>query len=270
MATSRNGYPLADEVLVEKVRALAAEIGDWPSRRRVMRTAGVGAPRASAALDALRAEGFDPTPTRPLSVAPDTAETQPEVHQEQPADDTPGEPAVAATDTVEDATEGAQIDGEALVSDTADAVTPERGRPVPRWPLLIIAAGAFVAVWSGWVGLGRLTGFGPVVLLPGIADGWVINSAITLPLGVEAYAALAMWAWLSSAPVAPRARTFARWSALGSLALGALGQVTYHLLTAAGVERAPWPITAGVSVMPVVVLGCAAALVHLLHAGRSQ
>ena len=132
-------------------------------------------------------------------------------------------------------------------------------------PLLIIAAGAFVAIWSGWVGLGKLTGFGPVALLPGIADQWVINSAITLPLGVEAYAAFAMWVWLSDAPVSSRARTFAQWSALGALVLGALGQITYHLLTAAGYEQAPWQITAFVSCLPVVVLGCGAALVHLIH-----
>ena len=144
-------------------------------------------------------------------------------------------------------------------------MTPAGVRRVPRWPLLIIAAGAFVSIWSGWVGLGKLTGFGPVVLLPGIADEWVINSAITLPLGVEAYAAYAMWVWLSDAPVSERARTFARRSALGALALGAAGQITYHLLTAAGFPKAPWPVTAFVSCLPVVVLGCGAALVHLIH-----
>jgi hypothetical protein len=50
---------------------------------------------------------------------------------------------------------------------------------------LIIAVGAFVSIWSGWVGLGRMAGFGPGQLLPGIGDGWTINSAITLPLGVQ-------------------------------------------------------------------------------------
>jgi hypothetical protein len=122
-----------------------------------------------------------------------------------------------------------------------------------------------VAIWSGWVGLGKLTGFGPVVLLPGIADAWVINSAITLPLGVEAYGAFAMWVWLSSAPTSALARTFAMWSALGALALGGAGQVAYHLMVAAGVTVAPWPITAFVACLPVVVLGCAGALVHLTH-----
>ncbi len=36
------------------------------------------------------------------------------------------------------------------------------------WPVLLLALPAFVAIWSGWVELGRLTGFGPVSPLPGI------------------------------------------------------------------------------------------------------
>ena len=43
-------------------------------------------------------------------------------------------------------------------------------RQLPRWPLFLIAAPAAVAVWSGWVGLGEMCGFGPVDLLPGIGD----------------------------------------------------------------------------------------------------
>jgi hypothetical protein len=263
MTTS--AYPLDDDVLVEKVRALAGELGGWPSKRSVMRAAGVGAPRASAALAALRAEGFNPAPARPLDIIPNADETQPQSHQEQPREDAFGATDGAPNDVTAGDQDGAQIDEKPQARVGADAAAPGHARRVPRWPLLIIALGAFVAIWSGWVGLGRLTGFGPVVLLPGIADQWVINSAITLPLGVEAYAAFAMWVWLSDAPVSRQARRFARWSALGALTLGALGQVAYHLLTAAGVTVAPWPITAFVSVLPVVVLGCGAALVHLIH-----
>jgi hypothetical protein len=68
--------------------------------------------------------------------------------------------------------------------------------------------------------------------------------------------------------VSARARRFARRSALGALVLGAAGQIAYHLLTAAGVTAAPWPITAFVACLPVVVLGCGAALAHLLHTGE--
>lgn len=247
-----SAYPLADEQLIEKTRALAEEISAWPSRRSVMRACRVGSVRADRALAELRRKGFDPCPER--------AEEQSEVQAPGAADD-------AHVDTVETPTETSQIAIEPLVSTAVGAVHPDRIRTVPRWPLLIIAAGAFVAIWSGWVGLGKLTGFGPVVLLPGIADRWVIDSAITLPLGVEAYAAFALWAWLSSAPVSERARAFARWSALGSLVLGASGQVAYHLMIAAAVSSAPWWITTFVSCLPVVVLGCGAALVHLLHGG---
>ena len=138
-------------------------------------------------------------------------------------------------------------------------------RALPRWPLYLIASPAAVAVWSGWVGLGGLCGFGVVHPLPGIADGFIINTAITLPVGVEAYGAYALRAWLT--PGAPgTARRFARWSAIGSLALGMLGQVVYHLLNAAHATRAPWPVVVLVSCLPVVTLGFGAALTHLLRA----
>ncbi|MEO3780927.1 ABC transporter permease [Micromonospora sp. B11E3] len=147
--------------------------------------------------------------------------------------------------------------------------TPEKParRPVV-WPVVLMALGAFVAVWSGWVGLGRMTGFGMVDLLPGIVDpgSWAtIDSAITLPIGVEAYAAYALYVWLSGR-VPDRARRFAKWSAIASLTVGALGQVAYHLLAANGITAAPWWITTLVSCLPVAVLGMGAALAHLVRA----
>jgi hypothetical protein len=138
-----------------------------------------------------------------------------------------------------------------------------------RWPLTLIAAPAAVAVWSGWVGLGTLCGFGVIHPLPGIWDGLRLNTAITLPVGVEAYGAYALGAWL--APSAPReARTFARRSAIGALCLGMAGQIIYHLLDAAHATRAPWPVVVLVSCMPVVTLGFGAALTHLLRPARTR
>lgn len=134
-----------------------------------------------------------------------------------------------------------------------------------RWPLLLLALPAFVATWSGWVGLGELTGFGPVKPLPGIADQFTINTAITLPIGVETYAAYALGAWLSGRPLATGTRAFAKWSAIGSLGLGMLGQIAYHLLVTAELERTPWQIVTAVSCLPVLVLGMGAALGHMLH-----
>jgi hypothetical protein len=147
---------------------------------------------------------------------------------------------------------------------TSTPATATATRPLRRWPLLLLAAPAFVAIWSGWVGLGVLTGFGPVHPLPGIADNFSINTAITLPIGVETYAAYALRVWLGAAG-SSRARWFAKWSALGSLALGVAGQITYHLMTAWHVTVAPWPITAAVACLPVIVLGFGAALAHLQH-----
>ena len=138
------------------------------------------------------------------------------------------------------------------------------GRQLPRWPLFLIAAPAAVAVWSGWVGLGGMCGFGVIHPLPGIWDALRLNTAITLPVGVEAYGAYALGAWLT--PGTPeRARSFARRSAIGALVLGMLGQVVYHLLAAAHAARAPWPVVVLVSCLPVVTLGFGAALTHLLR-----
>lgn len=132
------------------------------------------------------------------------------------------------------------------------------------WPIYLIGSSAAVAVWSGWVGLGEMSGFGLIHPLPGIWDAFHLNTAITLPIGVEAYGATALGAWLD--PTTPKvARKFAKRSAIGSLALGMLGQIAYHLLTAMHKVQAPWEIVTVVSALPVITLGFAAALVHLLH-----
>ncbi len=102
--------------------------------------------------------------------------------------------------------------------------TEQAARPLRRWPLWLIAAPAAVAVWSGWVGLGTLCGFGVIHPLPGILGGLRLNTAITLPVGVEAYGAYALGAWLAPADVPATARAFARRSAIGALVLGMTGR----------------------------------------------
>jgi hypothetical protein len=243
----RSAYPASVERLLPRVRELAADLGSPPSRNRVMTEFRVGAPKARAILAALKSDSE--------SASIRTLRSVPELDQGSEADpgpDVASEPAPPVE-----------------VRPVA-APGPERARPVPSWPLLLLALPAFVAIWGGWVGLGRLTGFGPIELLPGIWDGLSINSAITLPIGVETYAAFAMRVWLANSTGSDRVREFAKWSTFGSLALGMAGQVAYHLMTAAGVTRAPWPITTLVSCLPVVVLGCGAALAHLLHTARHQ
>ena len=64
--------------------------------------------------------------------------------------------------------------------------------PVRSWPLLVLAAPAAAEVWSGWVGIAARTGFGLISPLPGIWPSLHIDTTITLPVGVEAYAAYAL------------------------------------------------------------------------------
>jgi hypothetical protein len=98
----------------------------------------------------------------------------------------------------------------------------------------------------------------------GSLTGFSLNTAITLPVGVEAYGAYALGAWLTSG-TPERARQFVCNSAIGALVLGMLGQVVYHLLAASHAMRAPWPVVVLVSCLPVVTLGFGAALTHLLR-----
>jgi len=116
------------------------------------------------------------------------------------------------------------------------------------------------------VGIAARTGFGVISPLPGIWPSLHIDTTITLPVGVEAYAAYALRAWLAPAgAVSQRTRRFARQSAIFSFALGGAGQVAYHLLEQAGITRAPWAVTTIVSCLPVLVLAMGTTLAHMLH-----
>lgn len=266
---TRSAYPAAVEALIPQARTLADQLGEIPSRNRLMKELKVGAPKAIALREALTTTPdttTDPTTSDPVDTATDTI--------------APAGPAPDTTDDTTD-TEPAPTAPAAVVIPQGDPVghpgtkvvtaTPVEMPPAAKvarrpvaWPVLLLAMPAFVAIWSGWVSLGELSGFGLVHPLPGIADNLTINTAITLPIGVETYAAYALWVWLSGrAPLA--ARQFARASAIGSLIFGAAGQVTYHLMAAAGMTAAPWQITAAVACLPVAVLGMGAALAHLLH-----
>jgi hypothetical protein len=141
--------------------------------------------------------------------------------------------------------------------------------PARRWPLVLIALPAAVAIWSGWVGLGGLCGFGLVQPFPGILP-WHLNTAITLPVGVEAYGAYALGVWLRPNSIPERARRFAKRSATGSLLLGMSGQVIFHLLAARHAQHAPSLVVVLVACMPVAVLGFGAGLTHLLRADETK
>jgi hypothetical protein len=77
-------------------------------------------------------------------------------------------------------------------------VVRERVRTVRSWPLVFLAFPAAAEVWSGWVGIAQKTGFGLVSPLPGIWSSLHLDTTITLPIGVEAYAAYALRAWLAT------------------------------------------------------------------------
>jgi len=169
--------------LIRDAQRISRELGAIPSQNKLKAALHVRSERARAVLNALRETGFDPADTagtRRLQVVPDG-----------PADTTadgPDEPVAASV--------SAQV---------GEGTEPVPGVPEPlawlrhgrSWPIALLAAPAFVAIWSGWVGLGGLTGFGLVHPLPGIADGLTLNSAITLPIGVETYAAYALRVWLA-------------------------------------------------------------------------
>ena len=147
------------------------------------------------------------------------------------------------------------------------AVVSSGARAVRSWPLAVLAAPAAAEVFSGWAGIAKMTGFGLVSPLPGIWPSLHLDTSITLPAGVEAYAAYALRAWLAGGnSVSARTRRFAKWSAVCSFALGMAGQVAFHLMAQAGMARAPWPVTTVVSCLPVLVLAMGTTLAHMLRA----
>ncbi|WP_432882573.1 ABC transporter permease [Kribbella sp. CA-245084] len=274
----RTTYPVPVNDLIPTARSLATELGKVPSQNQLMKALHVGKDKAKAVHAALLAEHTDTRPETHLRSVPDTDETTTDAELIDTAPKTAPEEISQVSEPVAPVlvAEVARVElvpavtGSGGISPAVEPTTetaPETdtdARPIRSWPVLLLALPAFVAVWSGWVGLGELTGFGVVHPLPGIADGFTINSAITLPIGVETYAAFALRVWLSGR-VPARARRFAKRTALSALALGALGQVAYHLLDAQGVTAAPWPITTAVACLPVAVLGMGAALAHLIH-----
>jgi len=268
-----SAYPAAVEALIPHARELADQLGEVPSRNRLMKEFKVGAPKAIALREALTQPEPEPAALAPVVTVTDegaalfgpteTADPAPDTSDDPDRIDTA--PAAVVTEEIPQGDPVGHPDAEITTPAPVEMprpVKPQR-RPV-AWPVLLLALPAFVAIWSGWVSLGELSGFGVVHPLPGIADQLTINTAITLPIGVETYAAYALWVWLSGrAPLV--ARRFARISAIGSLVFGAAGQVAYHLMAAAGMTSAPWLITAAVACLPVAVLGMGAALAHLLH-----
>lgn len=279
MTATRSAYPKPIEDLLPAARALADELGRIPSRNQLKTRLRIGAPKANAILAELA--DYTPTPTAVAEPAgpaeADPVEPAADEAAEESDQADPAEPEATA-----EAKPGTSVPLAAAPTDpvtptdetTAPAVDettePDPVRPRKRlatWPVLLLMLPATVAIWSGWVGLGSLAGFGPVHPLPGIADGFVIDTSITLPIGMETYSAYALYVWLSGRAGA-KAIAFARVSALLALSIGAAGQIAYHLMSAAEVPAAHPIITAAVACIPVAVLGLGAALAHLVKEDR--
>lgn len=260
------------EDLVPAAIELAEQTGVVPSRDRLMKTFRIGRPKAAEIYRRVQLESAKRRSRRARRLAevgrkgPVRRESQARVIDPPVVPVSPGVGPVDHWLYSVPATgpEGWPPTLEGPLPDLAAKTIPSQPRRIRAWPILLLALPAFVAIWSGWVGLGGLTGFGVVHPLPGILDDVSLNTAITLPIGLETYGTYALYVWLSGA-VPARARRFAMWSAIGSLSLGAAGQIAYHLMSAAGMSVAPWQITTIVACIPVAVLGMGAALYHLVH-----
>lgn len=188
-----------------------------------------------------------------------------------------GDPGAGAPPVHRSPVQGAPVDGAGTGEghQPAERGADESGGTLRGWHVaaaLVIAVPAFLAVWSGWIGLGEMTGWGERNMLPGlVADGgWAtIHTSITLPIGIEAFGALSMAVWLASRNAGGTLPRYAAFCTFGSLALGAFGQVSYHVLTAAG-EPAPSWLVGFVAVLPVIVLGASVGLIHLAASNRKR
>ncbi len=213
--------------------------------------------------------GLPPVAPTPPSLPAELPERQERVAAVAERQEPSAETAEMIMSPVRVSAETAERQTEAQSGTADDEARQERPakerKPVQVWPVWLLMLPASVAIWGGWVGLGEMAGFGVVNLLPGIGEGFEVNTAITLPIGMEVYAAYALYVWLSGRAVG-KAKAFAKRSAITSLVVGALGQAVYHVMEAAGVGVAPWYVTAVVACLPVAVLGMGAALAHMVKA----
>lgn len=267
MTAPASTYPSSAGDLLPRAQEMAAKLGRIPSRNALMTAFNIGAPKATQLRGLLTAETAGTLPVEPFH---GTMTGGPDNRPDAPAPDPQPSPEITAAPPAVETSPLTAVDGHpgtkiapAVETVAAPAARVRPKRRIRSWPVFIIGLGAFVGIWAGWVELGKLTGFGVVHPLPGIADDFSLNTAITLPLGMEAYAAYALKAWMTSG-IPAKARKFAKWSTIIALLVGMGGQVAYHLMAAGGMAAAPWQITTAVACLPVVVLGLAATLAHLL------
>lgn len=292
--SATNGVAVAEKVRAALAAAEAAGLPK-PGRPALVKATGATEHQVRKALEDLASSNLassssadtsdsEPSPAtaehehQPAPTAPDMIEPEPACAPDEPATITRTPAARQANSdrpltlwpvtTHRLTTLNQQMAATLKTTSSSEPSRPPATRAHRPWPLVLIGLAAAVAVWSGWVGLGKLAGFGVIEPLPGIADGFTINTAVVLPISVEAYAAYALRVWLSRTVYSERTVRFARRSSIASLVIGAAAQVAYHLMAAAGYTRAPWPVVVLVSIVPVVVLGLASALAKLVTSDR--
>lgn len=135
------------------------------------------------------------------------------------------------------------------MSDAKNASSPPRDVWVMAG-MLIAAASAAVASFTGLRGLALIT-------------GWPPRLAWLLPITLDAYAMTAARVWLAPTTRASRARRFARANAIGAISASIAGNATYHSVTVGLMHISP-PIIVLVGAVPAAVLGFTAHL-HALR-----
>ena len=135
------------------------------------------------------------------------------------------------------------------MSDTTSAGSPPRDLWVMAG-MLIAAASAAVASFTGLRGLALIT-------------GWPPRLAWLLPVTLDAYAMTSARVWLAATTRARRARRFARANAIGAITASIAGNATYHSVTVGLMHISP-PIVVLVGAVPAAVLGFTAHL-HALR-----
>ena len=157
-----SAYPAPLDVLIPQAQQWTAELGEIPSRNKLMNQFKIGAKKAAQVRAALTAPDTSRTDTDPIVETGRRLHAVPDNGPDQPAtEDTT--PAAPLPDAVTEPGGG---------SVTADQVTAP-GDPAPppapagrigsgwlrrmphSWPLILLALPAFVAIWSG---LGRAGG----------------------------------------------------------------------------------------------------------------
>ena len=135
------------------------------------------------------------------------------------------------------------------MSDATNASSPPRDLWVMAG-ILIAAASAAVASFTGLRGLALIT-------------GWPPRLAWLLPITLDAYAMTAARVWLAPTTRARRARRFARANAIGAITASIAGNATCHSVTVGLMHISP-PIIVLVGAVPAAVLGFTAHL-HALR-----